>query len=78
MEKDYVQILTNLNDTLSGLTEAMSDMMEDHIALPSAAVADSNFVDKTDELISTTIGVTVRYDSCLAIHTKFSGKHSNI
>ena len=74
MKKDYVKILADLNDTFSGLTEGMPDVMAGYIAMSSAAKADGYLDNKTKELIATAIGVAVRCDSCIASHTKAAGQ----
>lgn len=75
MGKDYSKILTDLNNTVSLLSEGMPKIMEGYSAMSSAAKADGYLDKKTKELIAIAIGVAVKCDSCIASHTKAAGRN---
>tara|TARA_A100000164_G_C21687411_1_gene667318 strand:+ start:317 stop:559 length:243 start_codon:yes stop_codon:yes gene_type:complete len=75
MSKNYIKSIVDLNESISRLDASMPDFMESYWKMSAAAKAEGSLDGKTKELIATAIGVAVRRNSCIAVHTKAAERH---
>ena len=75
MSKNYIKSVVDLNASISRLDASMSDVMEGYWKMSAAAKAEGRLDEKTKELIATAIGIAVRCESCIAVHTKAALRH---
>ena len=75
MSKNYIKSIVDLNASISRLDASMPDVMEGYWKMSAAAKAEGSLDEKTKELIATAIGIAVRCESCIAVHTKAAVRH---
>ena len=75
MNKNYPDIVTDLNESVLRLSKGIPDIIKGYSAMAVSAKAEGSLDPKTKELIATAISVAVRCDGCIASHTKSAGKN---
>lgn len=75
MSKNYLELATDLQNSVGRLTKGIPDTMKGFSTLATAAHATGALDSKTKELIATAISVAVRCDGCIASHTKTAVRH---
>ena len=75
MSKSYIQSVVDLNASISRLDESIPNVMEGYWKMSAAAKSEGSLDEKTKELIATAIGIAVRCESCIAVHTNAALRH---
>ena len=72
---NWSEYLGELKSTIGKISKLSPDVIKGYQLITNAKTANPTLDQKTRELISLAVAVTVRCDGCIAVHTEAAKKH---